>query len=219
MDERDDEKASKLEEIRAALKDDSEAKVPKAPRKRAPKPAQLQSMNNISVGGSHNVVGNIVNFNPKPARTRVVVRPGDGVISSAQASKLQGLVREIVELEAKVKRDPATFRAVWGSLNRKMAVASYRELPAERFEAARKFLSTWLGRLNSGASARVKDGDNWRKRYYAYIKANTKDPEDVAALADYLKRNFKGAQSLTDLANDDLERVYRYVAGRRNRRR
>lgn len=216
MNEDDRERAEKLHRIKAALREQSE---PKARRSRqAPRQSQSQSMGDVAISGNYNVVGNIINFTPKPARPRVVVQPDDGAITSAQAAKLQALVKDIVELETKVKRSPSSFQKVWGALNRKMGVAGYREIPSGRFELARKYLQEWIGRLHSAPSAPVKDGDNWRKRHYGYIKINSKSPEDAAALDAYMARNFK-ATSLTELSNDELDRVYRYVAGRRNRKR
>lgn len=214
----DDQDDGKISRIRQALVEGSLAKPQEKPRKRGPKSEASNAIGDVSIGGSHNVVGNIVNLNPKPARPRVVVQPGDGVITSEQAAQLKALVTDIVALEEKLKRQPATFQAVWSSLNRKMMVSGYREIPALRFDKARSFLHQWMGRLNAAPSAPVKDGDAWRKRRYALIKINSKDAADAAALAAYLQRNFAAA-SLTELSNDELDRVYRYVAGRRNKRK
>ena len=73
----------------------------------------------------------------------------------------------------------------------------------------------WVGRLDSMASAPVKDGDAWRKRKYAYIKINSKN--DTDAIDRYIAKNF-GATSLSELDNAQLEQVYRYVASRKNKR-
>lgn len=144
--------------------------------------------------------------------TKAEVKPGDEHISQEQAAKLTELVNEVVDLEAKLKKNPKTHRAVWGSLNAHMGVTRYLLIPFDGFSKAEKYLRQWIGRLTSMASAPVKDGDAWRKRKYAYIKINSKD--DPEALNKYIKRSFK-AESLTELSNEQLEQTYRYVAGKK----
>lgn len=215
----DEQNTDRIARIRQTLLEGSTAKAEKKPKKRHAKAEQSTSIGDVAITGNHNIVGNVVNLNPRPARPRVVVQPGAGVITSEQAAQLKALVNDIVELEAKVKRGPATFQAVWSSLNKKMKVSGFREIPIEQFEAARKFLHQWMGRLSSAPSASVKDGEKWRNRRYALIKINSKEPEDAEALANYMKRNFPKVDSIKELSNDELDKVYRYVAGRRNKRR
>lgn len=171
---------------------------------------------------SANVVGTVhsgatvhqINTQRHVTRTIAEVKPGEQHITDEQARKLMDLVNAIVETEAKLKTEPKTHRAVWASLNSHCKVTKYRLIKLEDFERAHKYLAQWLGRLNAMPSAPVKDGDAWRKRHYAYIKINSKSPEDEVAVAGYMKRSF-GAASLSELSNDELEQVYRYVAGRR----
>ena len=171
-----------------------------------------------------NVVGSVhaggvvhqINTARHVTRTIAEVKPGETHISDQQAAELLGLVNLIVEKEALLKRDPRTHRSVWAALNSHCGVTKYRLIPKSEFARARKYLDQWMGRLSGMATAPVKDGDDWRKRKYAYIKINTKSSEDEAAVASYLKKNF-GAASLTDLSNDELEQAYRYIAGRRSR--
>lgn len=151
-------------------------------------------------------------------RVKAETRPGAEHITVEQRATLKDLVDKVVEAEQAISRKPKTHRAVWASLNSHCSVPSYSLIARGDFDKARKYLHQWLGRLGSLASAPVKDGDNWRRRHYAYIKINTKAKEDAAALDDYLRRNF-GTLSLTDLDNAQLEQAYRYVAGRRNRRK
>lgn len=149
-------------------------------------------------------------------RTVAQVKPGDEHITEAQASTLRGLVDQIVEKESLLKQKPRTHRSVWAALNAHCKVTRYRLIPAADFERARKYLDQWIGRLGSMATAPIKDGDEWRKRRYAYIKINSKSLEDTNALLAYIKRNFS-ATSLTELDNQQLEQVYRYIAGRRSK--
>lgn len=151
-------------------------------------------------------------------RTVAKVKPGDEHITEEQASTLRRLVDQIVEKEALLKQKPRTHRSIWAALNAHCRVTAYRLIPAADFEHARKYLDQWMGRLGSMTTAPIKDGDEWRKRRYAYIKINSKSPEDSNAVDAYVKRNFSAA-SLTELDNQQLEQVYRYIAGRRSKAR
>lgn len=144
--------------------------------------------------------------------TKAEVKPGDEHISTAQQAKLTALVTEIVGIESKLKQKPKSFRSVWGALNAHCEVTRYVLIASSDYDKAEKYLRQWIGRLNSMASAPVKDGDAWRKRHYAYIKINCKDDPDW--LNRYLAKSF-GASSLTELDNDQLERTYRAVASRK----
>lgn len=184
--------------------------------------AQIFTMNGGRITGAGMVgQGGVVNvIETKQHVTRFVARtdPGEEHISIEQRHVLKGLVEEVAEAEAKLSKSPRSHRAIWSALNAHCKTTSYTLIKKEDFEKARKYLHQWLGRLNSGKLAPVVDGEKWLQKKYAYIKINTKDPEDAAALAAYMKRNFS-AESLTELSNDELEQAYRYVAGRRNRRR
>ena len=175
----------------------------------------------IKVQGSGNIVagGDVHVFQsaPKVPRPTVVTNPGVEHISTEQRAKLKALVDEIVETEARLKQRPRKHSSVWSALNKHCGAPSYSLIASGHFEKARTYLNSTLGRLNSMASAPVKNGDEWRSRKYKYIKINAKSPADSAALTAYIKTNF-GADSLTELSNDELERAYRYVASRRPRR-
>lgn len=188
------------------------------------RPEKSQPGHTITQSGSGNVIalGNVYiggsstpEAKPKPV---VQASPGETHISESQKVKLKQLVNDVVATEAKLKKRPKSHAAVWGALNKHCHVTSYHLISIEDFTKARTYLHKWLGRLNSAKSAPIKNGDNWRRNKYAYIKVNTKQAEDDDALRRYIKKNF-GATSITELANDELERAYRYVAGRRNRRR
>lgn len=182
--------------------------------------SQHSSGHKIKVNGSGNVVAggdvNVFQNAPKIPRPKIVTNPGIEHISVEQRAKLKALVNQIVETEEKLKKSPRTHGSVWGQLNTHCGVTSYHLIPSERFDKARKYLNTELGRLNSMPSAPVKNGDAWRRNKYAYIKINSKDPVDAAALSSYIKTNF-AADSISELANDELERAYRYIASRRRK--
>lgn len=204
------------------MTDDPSDKIVRLMGKTSPKQNGSRTGNNISVEGSGNfIVGGDLNVSQLPLKeavTKVTPEPGEKHITEEQKVVLRKLVDEVVETEARLKKRPKKHGSVWKSVNGHCGVTSYSLIEIDKFESARTYLNKWMGRLNSAKSAPVKNGDQWRKRKYAYIKINAKDPKDAEALAVYIKRNF-GASSITELANDELEKAYRYVAGRRNRRR
>lgn len=161
---------------------------------------------------------NVINMPKHITRTTVKTDPGEAHISDEQKVVLQGLVKEVVDAEGKLKQKPRSYQSVWSALNAHCKVSAYALIASGDFEKARKYLNEWMGRLHSMKSAPVKDGDAWRTRHYAYIKINSKSPEDAAAVSQYMVKNFK-ASSLTELSNDELDRLYRYVAGRRSTRK
>lgn len=171
-------------------------------------------------GGSANVIahnnGNVTMIATQrhTTVTKAEVKPGIEHITIEQQAKLTDLVHKIVELEGKLKKQPKSFRSVWGALNAHCGVTRYVLIAIEDYERAEKYLRQWIGRLNSMASAPVKDGDAWRKRHYAYIKINCKD--DPSWLDRYMAKTF-GASSLTELDNTQLERTYRAVAARKRK--
>ncbi len=178
----------------------------------------------IRISSSNNVVGQVqqgatlhlINTNVHKTVVKADVKPGDEHITEAQAAKLTELVNEIAELETKLKKAPKSYRAIWSSLNYYMKVTKYRLIRLDDFERARKYLSQWIGRLNSMKTAPIADVDTWRKRKYAYIKINSKNYPEL--LDQYIKSHF-GVASLTELSNDELDQTYRYVARRRTVRK
>lgn len=168
---------------------------------------------NVQINTNHITTEKVIN------RTVAVTKPGEEHISLSQRSILKELVDQVAEKEGILKKNPKTHRAIWASLNKHCSVNTYTLIASSDFEKARKYLHMWLGRLNAAPSASVKDGDSWRKQRYKYIKVNSKDTDDAAALTLYMSRNFNGATSLTQLSDDELDRIYRYVAGRRSKKR
>lgn len=160
----------------------------------------------------------IVNTKSHRTTVRPVTNPGAEHIDERQKAILLELVNTVVEKENLLKKTPKSHRAVWAALNKHCKVTSYSLIAAADFEKARSYLNQWLGGLHSMRSAPVKDGDDYRRRRITFIKVNTKNPDDDAAMRAYIQRKFK-AESLTELANDELEQTYRYVAWRRSKRR
>lgn len=177
---------------------------------------------NIRVQGSGNVVAmGDVYLLPgalKSPRLLVSATPGPEHISTSQRRVLMHLVANILETEARLKKNPRSPAAIWSALNRHCGVPSYSLIARADYDRACSYLNKSLGMLNNMRSAPVKNGDAWRSRKIAYIQVNSKSPEDDAARRTYIMREF-GQTSLSELSNDELEKTYRYVAGRRNKHR
>lgn len=189
-----------------------EGSTPKRSSRRAtPKPSIQVNGDNAQIAGRD--INHHHHHQEKIIRKTIVkVEPGIEHITESQVAELHRLKDEIIRIEAVVKQNPVTHMGVWKSLNTKMDVGKMRMIPFEKFPKAKKYLQDWIGRLNSMPSTSVKDGDAWRKRKYSYIKVNSKNAPE--AVNTYISKNF-GATSLTELSNDELERVYRYVASRK----
>lgn len=184
--------------------------------------AAAPQVGGVQITTAGNVVGSVlpgatvtqINTHKHITKTVAEVRPGIEHITEQQAATLTQLVNSVVETEQAVKREPASHRSVWAALNAHCGVTRYRLIRREDFEKARRYLQQRIGRLDAMASSSVVNGDAWRTRKYAYIKINSKGREEE--LASYLRNTFR-AESLTDLSNDELERAYRYVAGKKRR--
>ncbi|EAM4462184.1 transcriptional regulator [Salmonella enterica subsp. enterica serovar Oranienburg] len=200
-------------------------------RKDVSKTLQDKALNNapqpvitVSPQGTANVVQfaqdgstvNIVSTQKHIVNTKAEVKPGEEHITEAQAVKLTALVAQVVELEERVKKKPASRQSVWGKLNSHCGVTRYRLIPVDKFEKAEKFLRQWIGRLNSQPMAAISDNHSWRISRYSYIKINTKGELDEWR-QNYLWKHFK-ATSLTELSDADLDKVYRAVATKRRRK-
>lgn len=170
----------------------------------------------ISIYGNENIVGNgniIVRPEKIFKKTTVIISSDDNIhITDRQALSLKELVSEVIRLEKSVKRRPATFAAVWGAVNKHCGVPQYRLIRQADFEKACKYLCSWIGRLSDAPSAVRKMPEDIRKRRTAYIQINMKKLNCENKVRGYAFRKF-GTASLRLLDMDELEAVYRYVAG------
>ncbi len=180
-------------------------------------PVSIGSVSGIGVAQSGANV-HLIQTQRHVTNTRAIVEPGESHISEVEARILTDLVDKIVTLENLLKKTPKTHKSVWSGLNAHCRVTRYRLIAREDFPRARKYLDQWIGRLNSSKSAPEKDGNNWRNGRYSFIKSNSKTPEEVEAVSRYIQTKF-GASSLKDLSTEELERTYRYVASRKNKRK
>lgn len=180
--------------------------TPKRPRK----PSQ-----SVKITGDHNIVGNgnVVAISPKMVH-RTTVRTGEGVLDAQQKAALQALVREWIESHDAVKKTPLSFAAAWSRLNKAFRVNSYHEIPSTSFDAAKAWVGQQIGRVASMPSAKKKL-PGWRAKRIRGIKTTcVKQLGDERAYLPYIQAKF-GADSLTDLDDDQIEKVYRHVMRRK----
>jgi hypothetical protein len=185
-----------------------------APRRRR---AAAQA-NQITVNGTvtGQIVGGDVNHYSvaRPPRPRVVVTPGEGVVTEEQKARINALRVEWVALHNSIKRAPLTDAAAWVRINAKAGVTSYHRIPAERFDLVVKFIQQEMAKLRAMPSAPSKD-DEWRRARIRAIKARCANQlADPSAYRLYIKKNFK-AESLADLSTDQLQRTYTYIMGKK----
>lgn len=178
--------------------------------------SNVQGNNNNVIYGDSGVInsGTINNITTEKytTKTKAVVNPDETHISEETARKLQDLVKEVVELEEKIKTTPKSFQAVWASLNKHCGVSTYRLIPVTKTDKAVTYLRKWIGRLSSSKSAPKKVGNEWRSKKYAYIKINTKGLEQW--LKDHLQLKY-AVSSITELSDDQLAKVYSSVASKK----
>lgn len=185
-----------------------------APRRRR----SAAQANQITVNGAvtGQIVGGDVNhYNvARPPRPRVVVTPGDGVVTEEQKARINALRVEWVALHNSIKRAPLTDAAAWSRINRKAGATSYHLIPLERFDQVVAFIKSEMAKLRAMPSAPAKDLE-WRSKRIAAIKARSKnqlgDPEAYKA---YIRKHF-GADSLSALATDELQRTYTYIMAKK----
>lgn len=154
-----------------------------------------------------------VNTQKHITKTTAEVKPGIEHITDEQRASLKRLVDEIVELESKYRTAQSAkgHQTVWLSLNKKMKVPKYSLIPLDKYEVARKYLQSWIGRLSDTKTAKKTDTDAVRKRQYAYIHTNLQKLGLEDWYRNYLQERH-GVTSSTELDNVRLKQAYQAVA-------
>lgn len=205
----------KIKKIISIIKDaiDSPGEGAKKPPKRKKPATPKQPVKMSAVGNGNIQVGrdfNITIGDPKPPKQpKPDVKPGVEHITDEQASIIQGLVKEIAEIEASVKNKPNSFVAIWSGLNSHMKVPQYRLILLGDFDKAIKYLRMWKGRLNAAPSAKKKN-KNWRNTRLSAIHATAKNFGLEPQMRAYIMKKYN-ASSLTELTDDELDATYRYM--------
>lgn len=172
-----------------------------------------------SVFGGTNIIGNqggvhVQIATTAPARPRVVIQPGPEHINDAQKIALAALRDEWLTLHATLKKKPLSHSVAWTRINKAAGATSYHLILKDRYEDALNFIKVEMAKLRGMRSAPAKDGE-WRSKRIGAIKARCKNQlGDIEAYKPYIRKNFK-ADSLSDLATDDLQRTYAYIMAKK----
>lgn len=172
-----------------------------------------------TIAGGTNIIGNQGDINIQfgvapPTRPRVVIQPGPQHISEEQKAQLKALCDEWVTLHTTLKKRALTYGAAWSRINKAAGTTSYSLILKERFADAVALVQREMATLRNMRSAPRKD-DTWRAKRIGAIKARCKNQlGDPDFYRPYIKRNFQ-AESLADLATDELQKTYAYVMAKR----
>jgi len=146
-------------------------------------------------------------------RPKVEVKTGDGVVSAEQKARLQQLVKDWIDIYNAVHVQKKTFGAAWGAVNKQVNVNSYHEIPADKFEAVEKWLMRQIAIKNSMPSAKKKS-TVWRNGRIRGIQSRCNELGIQDKRKAYMLKTF-GQESLTMLSDDDVDKVYRWVMGKK----
>lgn len=69
-------------------------------------------------------------------------------VNNKQIEKLHLLVKEIIDIENRVKKKPRTARSVWQSLYAHCDATSYKTIESQYYQKAELFLKKWIGQLS-----------------------------------------------------------------------
>ncbi|MBP8699721.1 MAG: helix-turn-helix transcriptional regulator [Syntrophorhabdaceae bacterium] len=133
--------------------------------------------------------------------------PGD--LTEEQASKVQQLINDIVELENIIKKNAKTHAAVYASIRRRFKVGYYRKIGEHNFEKLIAYLEKWKGRLKSAKSFSKKAPDKYKKDRYSAIFAIAKNELGWTKtdIDHYIYEKYN-VSSIKNLDKNQLENLY-----------
>lgn len=171
------------------------------------------------ISGGTNIVGNSghvhINVNTARApRVNNIIKPGPEHIGDAERRELQDICTEWITLHNALKQRALTYAAAWSRINKAGGSTSYHLIRKDRYDEVVRYVRRQMAILRSMASAPAKD-DQWRNKRIAAIKLRCRNQlADPEAYRPYIRNSF-GAESLTDLATDQLQRAYAYVMAKK----
>lgn len=215
------ERDKKTAEIKSLFAEAKRPPVPKRPRTPRAKPAPPAAGNVIIVNGdgvaAHQIAGGDIHNHTHakpPPRPKIVVTPGDNVITEAQKAELTAARAEWLALHRSIKKTPLSDRAAWIRINKAAKATSYHLITPENYPLALAYIKGQMAILRGMPSAPAKD-DGWRKSRIGAIKARCNNElRNPDAYKPYIKKNFK-ADSLASLSTDQLRKTYTYIMGKK----
>lgn len=175
--------------------------------------AESISVTQTVTGDGNVVAGRDVNINRRVVKKNIV-QPGPEHVTEAQKLKIKELVNELSEIGVKAGRAPS-YGKWWGKFYKQFKVTSYHLLPAANFDAA----ISWLYEQRARETPKLRRTDNqaWRNHRYRGIWARVREleisDERLYALAAERLELKMPITSLTELGEQNLDRLYRIVMG------
>lgn len=169
----------------------------------------------IAVNGDSNIIGNgntVIKTERIIHRPKVEVKTGDGVVSAEQKARIQQLVKDWMEARNSVRKSELSYGAAWSAVNKKAGVNSYHEIPAEKFKIVETWLLKQMAIVHSMPSAPAKS-TQWRSRRIKGIQSRCTELGIQDKRKSYMLKTF-GKDSLIQLSDADVERVYRWAMGK-----
>lgn len=179
-------------------------------------PSTATNDSSISVIGNGNIVGNgntVIHTREVIHRPVVVVKTGDGVITASQKARLKELINQWVLVRNAVKKSEFSHAAAWSALKKKARVNKYDEIKTEDFSAIESWILRQIATINSMPSA-PKKAPGWRNSRLKAIHARSRQLDLDEKRKEYMNKNY-GVDSLTDLCDSDLDKVYRWVMSKK----
>lgn len=168
------------------------------------------------IEGSQNIIGNnnnltidtinIIHTLPQKAQKTIVIRDGEGYISSKNKAMLKNLINKLILTHNEIKRVSLSYAVAWSKLNKYMKVESYHAIEEVNFEKAKKFLQIEIAKLNRMPSAKKKN-PKWRAARYTAIHARVKQYNLTLWKNLYMEKEFNKV-SLSELDDNELEKIY-----------
>ncbi|WP_416053092.1 ORF6C domain-containing protein [Cupriavidus basilensis] len=167
---------------------------------------------NVSGGvvyfGDGQTINNVYTVKPKIT----VVQTGLGVVDASQKARLLELRDQIAGVSRAIEGQTVSPATIMRKLNAHMNVNSYAEIPSDKFDRAESYLVRWRGRLDGMPGANHSQG--WRDRRVRAIHARCKELGCDQWRINYMRKAW-GKESLIDLPDDQLEKMYLAVMRRK----
>jgi hypothetical protein len=204
-----------LDELKSALANAEPAstKAVSGVERRPVEPTVINGDGAQVINGDISITNNNTTYQVGSApRPKIIVKTGDGVIDAAQKRRLLELRDSVVEASAAGAK-PKTPGGVMLGLNRYMKVNTYAEILATDFDRAVKWLTRQRAIKTSLPSAKKKL-PNWRNGRIKAIHSRCKERGWEAWRIAHMLKTF-GKESMIDLSDDELEKLYRTVMGKK----
>lgn len=179
-------------------------------------PQAPSTVSNIT--GNNNIVGygnTTISINEKKVYKNVIQPGAPEKITSAQAKKLQDIVKELIEMEVASGYANGSYKKAsmkwWLILRNHYTVRSYLDIPRHLGDEA----IAWLRqqRAMNRPKIRKTDKTTWRNQHYSSIYARTGELEISKGELYALVKDRLGLQitSLKQLSDQNLKKLYSIV--------